>query len=216
LPVYYKVSDSNDSENPHLAVKDSEWQKSDPKEFADWFNKKKDKDGQLVRIVRHLKAWCDNRSKKMPKGIAMTVLASECIKYNERDDRALRDTLKQIESKLKSYWSCFMPTTPGDDLLADYDGDKNFFFESLESFIEDADKAIDSEKNQLKASKLWQKHLGSYFPDGADEDVDAKEAALRMTSTSILGGAAKLSTTGKIQEAAGVPHIKHHNFGGKV
>ena len=61
-----------------------------------------------------------------------------------------------------------------------------------------------------------QKHLGSYFPDGADEDVDAKEAALRMTSTSILGGAAKLSTTGKIQEAAGVPHIKHHNFGGKV
>lgn len=216
LPVYYKVSDTNDSENPHLAVKDSEWQKSDPKEFADWFNKKKDKDGQLVRIVRHLKAWCDNRSKKMPKGIAMTVLASDCIKYNERDDRALRDTLKQIESKLKSYWSCFMPTTPGDDLLADYDGDKNFFFESLGSFIEDADKAIDSEKNQLKASKLWQKHLGSYFPDGADEDVDAKEAALRMTSTSILGGAAKLSITGKIQEAAGVPHIKHHNFGGKV
>lgn len=215
LPVYYKESETNDRENPHLAVKDSSWEKSDPKEFAEWFKKQKDSNGQLVRIVRYLKAWCDNRSKKMPKGIAMTVLACKHIRYNERDDRALRDTLKQIQSDLSVFWTCPIPTTPGDDLLGNYSGDKDFFFESLASLINDANRAIDEEKNQLNASRLWQKHLGSYFPDGANEDVDAKEAALRAASASILGGAAKLNTAGKIQESTGVPHIKHHNFGGK-
>src|SRR5690606_6185140 len=109
----------------------------------------KDSNGQLVRIVRYLKAWCDNRSKKMPKGIAMTVLACKHIRYNERDDRALRDTLKQIQSDLSVFWTCPIPTTPADDLLGNYSGDKDFFFESLASLINDANKAIDEEKNQL-------------------------------------------------------------------
>ncbi|HXB39874.1 MAG TPA: CBASS cGAMP synthase, partial [Bacteroidia bacterium] len=82
LPVYYKASETNESENPHLAVKDEDWQKSDPKEFKEWFIKKKDKEGQLIRIVRYLKAWCDNRAKKMPNGLTMTVLATNNIKYN--------------------------------------------------------------------------------------------------------------------------------------
>ncbi len=214
LPVYYKESETNDTENPHLAVKNTGWSKSDPKEFKDWFNKKKDTKGQLVRTVRFLKAWCDNRAKKMPNGLTMTVLASNHIKYNDRDDIALRDTLKEIKSSLKSSWSCVMPTTPKDDLLENYTGDKDYFFEAIDAFTKDADKAIDEETNQLKASKLWQKHLGSYFPDGEDKDVDKQANSLAALATSILDKRAKTDRDGKIQESQGVDHKPHRNYGG--
>lgn len=214
LPIYYKESETNDSEIPHLAVKDIGWSKSDPKEFKDWFIKKKDDKEQLVRNVKYLKAWCDNRANKMPNGLTMTVLACNNIKYNDRDDIVLRDTLKEIRSILKSSWSCVMPTTPNDDLLENYTGDKDYFFEVLDTFIKDADKAIDEEKNQLKASKLWQKHLGSYFPDGEDKDVDKQANSLAAIATSILDKGAKTDRDGKIQESHGVGHKPHRNYGG--
>jgi len=214
LPVYYKESETNDAENPHLAVKNIGWSKSDPKEFKDWFNKEKDSNGQLVRIVKFQKAWCDNRARKMPNGLTMTVLASNHIKYNDRDDIALRDTLKEIKSNLKSSWSCVMPTTPKDDLLESYTGDKDYFFKEIDAFIKDADKAIDEETNQLKASKLWQKHLGSYFPDGEDKDVDKQANSLAAIATSILEQRAKTDREGNIQENIGVGHKPHKNYGG--
>lgn len=215
LPVYYKESETNDSENPQIAVKDAGWSKSDPKEFSKWFKEQKDKEGQLVKIVRYLKAWCDNRSKKMPNGLTMTVLSCRNIKYNDRDDICLRDTLKEIKSSLKTSWSCKMPTTPQDDLLENYNGDKDYFFESIESFIDDATKAIEQESNQLKASKLWQKHLGTYFPDGQDKDVDKQANALAGIASTILDGKAKLNSAGQIQANEGVSHKPHKNFGGQ-
>ena len=214
LPVYYKESEKNNLENPHLAVKDGDWQKSDPKEFRDWFIKIKDEKGQLIRTVRYLKAWCDNRAKKMPSGLAMTVLASNSIKYNDRDDISLRDTLKEIKKVLKLNWACVMPTTPKDDLFENYTGDKDYFVEALEALIVDADKAIDVEKNQLNASKLWKKHLGSYYPDGEDADIDKKMEALLKTASVILAGKAKTDSLGVIQEKIGVGNLPHKNYGG--
>jgi hypothetical protein len=215
LPIYYKESETNDSENPHIAIKNTGWSKSDPKEFKGWFKNQKDDKGQLVKIARYLKAWCDNRSKKMPNGLTMTVLACNNIKYDDRDDISLRDTLKEIKKTLEFNWSCVMPTTPKDDLLENYSASKDYFFESIESFISDANKAIDEEKNQLSASKLWQKHLGSYFPDGEDKDVDKQANSLAAVASSILSGKAKLNEHGKIQDKSGVQHLPHKNFGGE-
>ncbi|MPM27565.1 hypothetical protein SDC9_74077 [bioreactor metagenome] len=215
LPVYYKESETNNAENPHLAIKNTGWSKSDPKEFNDWFKQQKDKDGQLVKTIRYLKAWCDNRAKKMPNGLTMTVLACGNIKYNDRDDICLRDTLKEIKASLENDWSCKMPTTPQDDLLENYSGDKDYFFESIDKFIDDATKAIEVETNQLKASKLWQNNLGSYFPDGEDKDVDKQVNALASIASTILSGNAKLNNQGNIQADEGVEHKPHKNFGGQ-
>lgn len=214
LPIYYKESKTNDAENPHLAVKDTGWSKSDPKEFSEWFKEMKDKEGQLVKIVRYLKAWCDNRPMKMPNGLTMTILAWRNIKYNERDDICLRNTLKEIKNSLNESWTCKFPTTPQDDLLENYSGNKNYFFESIDGFIDDSTKAIEHETNQRKASKLWQKHLGSYFPDGEDKDVDKQANSLAEIAATILSGNAKLDKAGKIQTNDGVSHKSHKNFGG--
>lgn len=171
-PVYYKV----DGREYQLAVKNNGWENSDPKAMVDWFNGKKDANGILLKIVKDLKAWCDYKRNKMPSGLAMTILASNAkskISYSkDRDDISLRDTLKEIKKTLDWKFECIVPAIPNDDLFADYDNTrKTNFLNALTAFIEDADKAL-LEKNKLKASKLWQKHLGDRFPDGEDKDED--------------------------------------------
>jgi len=169
--------------HPSLAVKDSDWQIDDPKEFFDCFNKQKDLSGQLVRLVKYLKAWCDYKRNKMPSGLSMTVLTMDSFQPNDRDDVALKFLLIEIEKTLKSKFKCLVPTTPKDDLFENYDESrKNNFLNSLSSFIVDAKEAVNNEKNQLKASKLWQKHLGDiYFPDGKNENE-------KSTNSSALSG----------------------------
>ncbi len=192
LPVL--LFDSDKDTHPKLAVKDNGWQDDDPKEFFDEFNKQKDKNGQLVRLVKYLKAWCDNKRDKMPSGLAMSVLTMDNFQSNDRDDVALKFLLIEIEKTLKANFSCKMPTTPKDDLFGNYDDTrKNNFLDNLASFISDAKKAVDEEENQLKASRLWQKHLGDkYFPDGKDENEKRSDAS---SFSGIIGTARPYNVT---------------------
>jgi len=187
LPVF--LFDKGNEDHPRLAVKDGDWWEDDPKEFYDYFNQQKDSKGQLVRMVKYLKAWCDFKRQKMPSGLAMSVLATNNFMSNDRDDVAFKFLLIEIERKLKANFKCVMPTTPKDDLFADYDPTReDNFMNNLAAFIADAKKAVDDEKNQLKASKLWQKHFGDkYFPHGKDED----EKAINTNSLGAVIGAAK-------------------------
>lgn len=180
-PVF--IFDKDKDAHPNLAVKNQDFKIDDPKEFIEEFNRVKDADGQLVRITRFLKAWCDYKRERMPNGLSMTVLAMRHMQKNDRDDVSMKYTLIAIENELKKEFNCFMPTTPYDNLFSDYDENrKNNFMDNLASFIVDAKKAIDEEKNQLKACKLWQKHFGkTYFPDGKDED-EKESSSLYLTS----------------------------------
>lgn len=214
LPVYYQ---GNDDATPYIAVKNGEWRKDDPKGTAEWFReKKKDTNGQLVRVIQYLKMWADKdaRGFKTPSGFALTVwAANNFVKHADRDDKALLDTLKGIQNALLLGVNCFCPKEPFDNLTDNLSDDqKTKFKTALADFITDAEAAI-SEKNQLAASKLWQKHLGANFPDGVDEDVEAKEKKLREQQEAIASGAAKLSSAGIIQTNSGVSHQPHRNFG---
>ncbi|MDR3156627.1 MAG: hypothetical protein LBT69_01775 [Lactobacillales bacterium] len=191
LPVY--LFDKNNGEHPYLAVKNADWREDDPKEMVETFNNTKDSKGQLLKLVRYLKAWCDYKREKMPSGLAVTILAMNDFQTNDRDDVALKYTLVEIEKTLKKKFECIVPATPNDDIFADYDETrKNNFLNNLSDFITDAKKAVDEEKNQLKAGKLWQKHLGDRFPDGEDKDeenVNAKSvAAVAGTSKPYYAG----------------------------
>lgn len=180
LPVYKQTEDDD---YPFLAVKDKEWdeEESDPKGFVDWYNDKKTE--QMVRLTKYLKAWGDEDSKKMPSGLAMTLFSEKYIQKNDRDDIAMKDTLIEMRDRLNENWEAIMPKKPCDDVLSKYDETfKNNFFSSLDSFIEDAEKAIEQD-SQLKASKLWRKHLGSRFPLGEDEGSDNKSAVIGIASS---------------------------------
>ncbi len=161
-----------------MAIKDGDWREDDPKEMITAFNNAKDSNGQLLRIVRYLKSWCDYKRQRMPSGLAITILAMDNFQTNDRDDIALKFTLIEIENVLKDNFTCIVPATPNDDIFSEYDElrIKNFMT-NLAGFITDAKKAVDEELNELKASKLWQKHLGERFPDGKnidEEKIDSK------------------------------------------
>lgn len=166
-PVYYKV----DGQEYKIAVKGVGFEDSDPKAVVNWFVSKKDTDGRLVRIIKHLKAWADNQSFKMPSGLALTILATnakESIVLNKRDDITLRDILKELKKTLNQSFICIVPAVPYDDLLENFPNEDKFK-EALDKFIADADDAL-RETNQKAASKLWRKHLGDRFPLGEDKE----------------------------------------------
>lgn len=182
LPVY--VYNKNEDSHPLLAVKDGDWREDDPEEMVDAFNTAKDENGQLLRLVRYLKAWANNKGDNMPSGLALTILAMSNFTTNNRDDVALKFTLIEIEKALKIRFVCIVPATPNDNIFAEYSASRqDNFMNKLSAFIEDAKKAVD-EKNYKKASELWRKHLGDRFPIGKDEDEKAASAA---TITPIIG-----------------------------
>ncbi|MEP6676797.1 MAG: CBASS cGAMP synthase [Ferruginibacter sp.] len=174
LPAF--LFDKDKESHPQLAVKDDGFYLDDPKEFYDYFNN--NSSDQLVRIIRFLKAWCDFKREKMASGLAVTILALYNFQKHDRDDVSLKYTLIEIENDLKLNFKCVMPTTPKDDIFKDYDtARQENFLNNLSAFITDAKSAVETEKNQLKASKLWKKHLGDRFPEGEDKDEDEVRSA---------------------------------------
>lgn len=184
IPVYYKI----DGQEYQLAVKNNGWEDSDPKALIDWFNDNKDANGKMIKVIKELKAWCDHKRNKMPSGLAMTILAMNAkdkIVLNDRDDILLTDVIREIKKALAQKFECIVPVTPKDDLFADYDNTrKNNFLTNLDSFLADAEAAL-KEVNQLKASRLWQKHLGARFPDGEDKNEQSNSNAATTSGAAL-------------------------------
>lgn len=161
-PSYYKTVDID---HPMLTVKNSDLEESDPKEFSDWLVEQTDDKGQLRRLIRYMKAWCDHIDGDMLNGLTLSVLA--CNNYEAkdgRDDEALYYTLLGIYRDLDNIWKCIMPATPGDDLLERYDRSfQTNFMNALANLINDAKKALD-EDSKHEATKLWKKHMGKRYP----------------------------------------------------
>ena len=184
-PVYYKI----DNQDYKIAVKDNGWETSDPKAMIDCFKKEKDTEGKIIRIIMYLKAWCDHNPKKMPSGLAMTILALNAknkIVLNDRDDITLKDILIEIKKALDLKFECIVPALPNDDLFSDFDtAKKKHILDTLSDFITDAESAL-KEENQLKASKLWRRYLGNRFPEGEDknEEKTIKKVAITTGASS--------------------------------
>ncbi|MBK0379332.1 CBASS cGAMP synthase [Mucilaginibacter segetis] len=208
FPVYYSVKGEDYA---YMAVKGNGWIKDDPWHMITWFEGYKDEDGQLIRMVKDLKAWASKCSCKMPSGIALAVWAAKNFSaVKDRDDECLYNLLKAIQSAVFFSVTCYAPVEPYDDLTAKMSADQKTRFKTeLDKFVADAKKALD-EPNQLKSSRIWQKYLGDRFPDGADEDTDQKARALYAAagSTSLLG------YTGQFNHSSGVTPQYNRNYGG--
>lgn len=186
LPIYYRINGFC----PQLAHKSKGWINSDPREFIFWFQKHTDSKGQLRRIIRYLKAWRDFKSGNLPSGLILSILATRNIKFNDRDDIALLNTLISIQNQLKVSFSCYRPTTPNnEDLLAKYSPtDKQYFQSQLNSLIESAKIATNSQTTPENAAKAWIKHFGVRFPtpDYSHLDTSLMSEAYKPTSLSAI------------------------------
>lgn len=162
LPVYYKTPHDK---HPYLATKKG-WLESDPKEICDWFEKRKDENGQLMRLVKYFKAWANQRSRKMPSGISFTVWVANNYKPNKRDDTAFFETAKSIESTFGGGFTdtvAMNPATPQDNLLKlDFD-QRTKFKEAFRQMLKEAEEAIQTNTNK-KALNIWKQQFGDRFP----------------------------------------------------
>jgi hypothetical protein len=186
LPIYYKNGDT-----PELAHKSKRWIESDPKKFLEWFNDQKN--AQLEKIVRALKAWKNfrenkNSNLKLPSGFELTILATNNCNEDDNLDVAFRETVRDIKAELDKEFKCMRPTDPVEDVFEDYSKTrKDDFLDALKSLISDCDRAKD-EKNFKKASEILRDNqFGDRFPLGEDKDEDDKRKALAasMISTGI-------------------------------
>lgn len=161
-PSYFKT---DDMDHPMLTVKNADLEESDPKEFSDWLTEQTDDKGQLRRLIRYMKAWCDHIDGDMLNGLTLTVLAcNHFVAKDDRDDEALYYTLIGIYKELEAKWECIMPATPRDDLLEPYDSTfQTNFMNRLYDLISDAKKALD-EDSKHESTKLWKNHMGKRYP----------------------------------------------------
>jgi hypothetical protein len=162
IPVYYKTQSIK---HPYLATKKNGWVESDPKELCDWFEKKKDNHGQLMRLVKYFKTWANHRAKKMPSGIALTVWIARHYCQDKRDDIAFYETAKAIKSDFGIFYSDVInPASPNDDLLAKLNStQKNNFEKLFKQLIKEAALALE-QKRVEKSCKIWRNQFGSKFP----------------------------------------------------
>lgn len=183
LPIYYKLEDVIE-----LAHKSKGWIQSDPKEFYEWFNNLKNI--QLERIVRYLKGWKNyrelkNSNLKLPSGFELTILAANNYVEDDNDDKSFRETVRNIDTELNKSngFKCLRPTIPKDeDVFADYSiSRKNNFLTTLNSLLNDLDRAKD-EKNFKEASEILRDNqFGERFPLGEDKNEEEKSNSLRKS-----------------------------------
>lgn len=164
LPIYYLEKPTGKG-NAYLATRQG-WMKNDPREFEDWFKEQGGKDrAQLVRLIRYLKAWCHHvgEERRMPQGVALTVLTCAAFKPDVRDDIALLTVLEGLNEQLSNNWTCLMPVYPQDELLRKISkADQAHFLQRLALFIVAAQQALKTRK-QADACLLWKNHLGRHF-----------------------------------------------------
>ena len=171
LPSYILKDDK-----AYLAHKSKGWIESDPKSFTTWFETKvKENSVQLRRVVRYLKAWKDyqNRNSKTVdiSGMALTILAAEnFVSSDDRDDKSILATTKDIVETLEEKFECKKPVAPYEDLFEDYSQNKkDDVVNKLKSFITSMEKAL-NEEDEKKASKKLIKVYGDRFPEGEEKD----------------------------------------------
>lgn len=181
LPIYFMVKGTD---RPKLAHRKEPWVGSDPRELISWFSDECKKKPMLRRLVRYMKAWCENirneKGFKMPTGCIMTILTAKYYQGNDnsREDIAMRDILTAMydELSIENCFHCWRPTFPYEDLFEHYKKTrKEKFLAELKSFKDDVSRAIEN-KNPHEACLKWQKHFGDRFccSTAKDEDEDAQ------------------------------------------
>lgn len=200
LPVYRRVTTSTvfGEEYHYELAASSGWKRSDARDVSDWYEdeRAKSSDGvQFRRINRDLKKYARSRSSwrgGILSGFGVTVLITERIRVNEREDRALYDTMVAIRDRLNWNLQVAHPVTPGDFITSGIDDAKaRCFREKLTEAIDTLQPLFEADCTREKALKCWDKVFATtFFSERLEEEQRASVAA-----PAIIGSAALLNAT---------------------
>ncbi len=192
FPVY-RIRDDNDE---YELASGSDWVASRAADVEDWFKKANrslspdETNGrQYRRIVRFLKKFAKSRESwksQIASGFAITILAKENYNpNNDREDTALRDTMRAMHDRLVYNLEVAHPVTSGAMVTNGPDDSKMKFLRDKLSWALDELEILDetdcTKKNALKA---WDKVFGTDFFIGRYNEED--DADNRATNAACL------------------------------
>jgi hypothetical protein len=200
LPVYRRVvTETVVGEEVHFELAASSgWKRSDARDVSDWYEDQRaaSADGiQLRRINRDLKKHARSRYSwrgSILSGFGITVLATEKFCANDREDRALYDTMVAIRDRLN--WDLIIahPVTPGDTITSGYDNAKaRCLREKLTEAINTLAPLFEADCTREKALKCWDKVFATTF---FSERLEAEQRAT-VAAPAIIGSATLLGAT---------------------
>jgi len=200
LPVYRRVVTSRvfGEEVHYELAASSGWKRSDAREVSDWYEDERAKsvDGrQLRRINRDLKKYARSRYSwrgGILSGFGISVLTTERFRVNDREDRALYDTMLAIRDRLSWNLQVAHPVTFGDYITCGPDDARaRCFREKLTEAIDNLQPLFDADCTRERALKCWDKVFATtFFSERLEEQQRAAIAA-----PAIIGSAALLGST---------------------
>lgn len=203
LPVYRRVVVSTVfGEQFHYELAASSgWKRSDARDVTEWYEDQRAKsaDGtQLRRINRMLKRYARSRNSwrgGILSGFGISVLVTEPLCYDVREDRAYYNMMVAIRKRLKSSLEIAHPVTPDDYITSGSDDARaRSFRDRLSDAIDTLEPLFDSGCTRERALKCWDKVFAtSFFNQRLEEEQRAAMAA--MAAPAIISSATLLSST---------------------
>jgi len=200
LPVYRRVVTETvfGEEVHHELAASNGWKRSDARDVSDWYEDERaaSADGrQLRRINRDLKKYARSRYSwrgVILSGFGISVLTTEFFRVNNREDRALYDTMVAIRDRLNWNLVVTHPVTPGGTITSGSDDAKARCFRGkLTEAIDTLSPLFDADCTREKALKCWDKVFATtFFSERLEEEQRAS-----MVAPAIIGSAALLSAT---------------------
>ena len=174
LPIYRIRDDDEDYE----LASGSNWVHSRAADVEEWFRKAnqelspdENNGRQFRRMVRLLKKFAKSRESWKPQttsGFSITILAKEkYVSDKDREDWALRETMRGIYNRLLLNLEVDHPVTLGAKVTKGPDDAKmRFFRDKLEWALKELEVLDDSDCTREKALKAWDKVFGTDFFSG--------------------------------------------------
>lgn len=199
IPVYRIMHDEDENGeiyNYFELASGYEWLESDARAVTKWFNNIVGElntgatDGsQLRRIVKLTKKLARSRDawkSQTTSGISITKLVVDYFaSADNRDDKALRNTWKNIKAALDTSTLIEHPVLEGVKLADEWDTEVQFFRETLADALQELEILDSEDCTQKKARSAWDTVFNTaYFSNQPNTQTDVKEAvALVITSS---------------------------------
>lgn len=183
IPVYRVTKTAWGGETKELAGES--WRDSNPTEITDWFRgeeKKTHKTGeaepQLRRQVRLIKVYArNNLGDDALSGLILTVLTAEKhLAYDEREDRAFRNLIEAVKSRLTWNKTVYNPANRSEELTKPAHLDKiKKFIELIGKSLETLRVLDDADCSQAEAREAWDEVFTTdYFSKLQSDEQSAK------------------------------------------
>lgn len=200
LPVYRRVVTSTvfgDEIHYELAAS-SGWKRSDARDVSAWYEDERAKsaDGlQLRRLNRNLKKFARSRfswRSGILSGFGISVLTTERFRIDDREDRALYNTMIAIRDRLNWDLQVAHPVTPGDFITSGPDDARaRSLRDKMTGAIDALAPLFQADCTRERALKCWDGVFAStFFSERLEEERRSAVAA-----PAIIGSAALLSST---------------------